>query len=199
LPVSADSSIGNWTGGAGGTTNLYQNLWNTPADGRDTSTETDGTQIKNLNAAANNSFIGKIQKVNDYVDNQTRTISSSKTIRVAQLVVRHAQHRDVVTIDGSAQLLSNPTDPSATTFIYGDSSSQHGIDVHDATGDASLEWRTKFGDPIYFPTINRSLNTVFTLTKVTSTVHPAEFDQAGLLLEVGQAQSNSFKIRVIDW
>lgn len=191
LPVTSDSSIGNWTGGSGGTSNLAQALDNNTPAGLDSSTETNATQIKNSNASGNDSYIGKIKKISDYTDNQARVIPSNKTIRVAQLVVGHGQHRDVVAIDGSAQLLSNPTDPSAKTFIFGDSSSTHGIDVNNGTGDASLEWRRAIGEPIYFPTINRSLNTIIALTKVTGTVHPAEFDQAGLLIEVGAAQGGN--------
>lgn len=191
LPVTSDSSLGNWVGALGSTTNIANALDNNTPGGLDTTNENDGSQIKNSNSAANNSYIGKVKKISDYVDNQARVVPSDKTIRVAMSVARHAQHRDVVTINGSFQMLSNPTDPSATTFVFGDSSDQHGIDVNNGTGDASLEWRTKLGEPIYFPTINRSLNAIMTLTKVTGTVHPAEFDQAGLLIEVGRAQATS--------
>lgn len=88
-PISDNARAALWTGGAGGTTNLFDAVNNEPPTG--TATETDATQIEHAGGAAGST--------DDYAANMTTYatagIGASDTINAVQAVVVHGE--DIIT------------------------------------------------------------------------------------------------------
>lgn len=136
IPISDNARAAKWTGGALGTTNLFDAVNNTPPIG--TATETDLTQIEHSGGAAGTT---------DAYDANMTTYTTAglvtgDTVKVIQLVAAHGE--DIVT---GAKLLafsvvSNPAIASSGNVTAGDA-------TPDALGTYPTEWGIHRGTTTY--------------------------------------------------
>lgn len=132
LIPTADAQVGSWTGGAGGTTNLFAAIDNKPPTG--TASETDSTQIENGDTSPDNSTDEYRITMQSY---STSGVPGGSTVNVAQTVTVHGEDVSTGTKTGSVLLASNPTQSAADTFTFGD-------DVG-ALGTFPATWKVKNG------------------------------------------------------
>lgn len=214
-PVS-DNTINGWKTGDLGTTNLWAAVDNYNFFiNLGHSTETTTSQIVDTTNSSTDNYDANLIAIDTYVGfTPSDTVASTQTIRFAQAFVRHGEHDSAGAKLGGFQLMSNPADVGETGFTFGDDAKSpklkgvHDIDNSNATLLAavdSLSWRTKFGAPIYFPTINRTTATVLRVGKRTQTgsdgspispTHTVDVDAIGMMIEVGSAQGLPAGIRV---
>lgn len=177
VPVS-DNSIGNWIGGAGGITNLYDGVNNIPPIGN--TTETNLTNIKNSTSGASDNYDANM------TDYTTAGIPSGSAIRVLQGYVRHGEHSATGTDSGAVKIVSNPPSPSEFTFIYGSDLGAHGRDAV-----PTYNWRTSLTPPIYGDTANanivRGTSPVFRVGRRANNTNQVCVDQMGIMVEYGSA------------
>lgn len=130
LVPTADAQRGSWTGGAGGTTNLWDAVNNKPPTG--TASETDSTQIESADSSGNNS-------TDEYrATMQTYTAAgASGSLVVGQTLLWHGEDAATGTKTGSVLVASNPTQGAADTFTFGDNVG--------ALGTFPTNWRFKYG------------------------------------------------------
>lgn len=138
LPISDNARASLWTGGTGGTTNLFDAVNNTPPVG--TATESDTTQIEHAGGAAG-STDAYDANMTAY---STAGIGVFDTINVIQLVAWHGE--DIAT---GAKLLafsvvSNPEIASSGNVTAGDATPA-------ALGTYPTEWGFHRGTATYAP------------------------------------------------
>jgi hypothetical protein len=118
LPTS-DNARNGWTGGVGGTTNLFQAVDNTPPVGTDT--ETDTTQIESATNSA----------TDDCDFNMTTYsaagIGASDTINAVQALCVHGEDITTGTKAGALKIVSNPAQSVEDTFNYGNDAGALGV------------------------------------------------------------------------
>ena len=140
LPISDSARAALWTGGAGGTTNLYDAVNNTPPIG--TATETDLTQIEH---AGNSGGTTDAYDAN-MTTYSTAGVAAADTVLAIQLVAAHGE--DVTT---GAKLLafsvvSNPAIAATGNITVGDASPA-------ALGTYPSEWGLHFGTLTTSPSV----------------------------------------------
>lgn len=111
-PVS-DSQRGSWTGGAGGTTNLWDAVNNTPPVG--TATETDSTQIESADSSGDNATDEYRGDCGSYT---TAGIGASDTINAIRTLCNHGEDVSTGTKTGSFGCQANPAETYGT-FTFG--------------------------------------------------------------------------------
>lgn len=140
LPISDNARATLWTGGAGGTTDLFDAVNNTPPIG--TATETDLTQIEHAGGAA-----GTTDAYDANMTTYTTAgVGQGDTINVVQLVAAHGED-----ISTGAKLLafsvvSNPAIATSGNVTAGDASPA-------ALGTYPSEWGIHWGTATYNPAI----------------------------------------------
>lgn len=108
-PIS-DNQVGSWTGGAGGTTNLFDAVDNIPPTG--TATETDLTQIENnLNGGGTN-YIANLQSYT------TGGLPAGATITAVQAFCCHGEDTASGVKTGQFKVASNPAG-AFVAFTFG--------------------------------------------------------------------------------
>lgn len=139
LPISDSVRDTLWTGGAGGTTNLFDAVNNTPPTG--TASETNTTQIEHAGSAGGTT--------DDYEANMTTYstagLVSGDTVKVVQYVIAHGEDIATGTKLLSMQLLSNPTDTDSGNFSAGGNIG--------ALGTYSTNWSVQRNDVVYDPSV----------------------------------------------
>lgn len=176
-PIS-DNQRGSWTGGAGGTTNLWDAVNNIPPIG--TATETDLTQIENVDTSPDNATDEYRINLTTY-DNAG--IPAGDTIKVLHILVNHGEDVSTGAKTGRAYHQANPAGTvPGTTFTYGA-----------AAGGALLtwpvKWRTEWASqsgiegPLYNPSVTRSSSPVLALRKVDTGSRVASVDFIGMYVE----------------
>lgn len=148
LRPTADAQRGSWTGGAGGTTNLWDALDNQPPAG--TASETDTTQIENADGSADNATDEYRATMQTYA---AAGIGPSDTIRFVQAIVMHGEDVATGTKTGSVLIASNPAQGAADTFTFGDNA---GALAQIGTLATTNNWRTKLGTPVNTPSVTLS-------------------------------------------
>lgn len=136
-PIS-DGQRGSWTGGAGGTTNLWDAVDNTPPIG--TASETNSTQIENADTSPDNATDEYRPNLTTYTD---AGVGASDTINVVQAFCNHGEDVATGTKTGKFRIESNPAQTAYDTFTFGD-------DVG-ALGTWPSNWKWKLGTPEYSP------------------------------------------------
>jgi hypothetical protein len=139
LPISDNARDTLWTGGAGGTTNLWDAVNNTPPVG--TATETNTTQIEHAGGAA-----GTTDRYDaNMTTYATAGIGASDTINLVLFV--EADGEDIAT--GSKllnfEVLSNPAIASPGNITAGDNVG--------ALGTYPINWSARFSPPVYNPSV----------------------------------------------
>lgn len=109
-PIS-DSQVGSWTGGAAGTTNLWEAVNNIPPIG--TATETDLTQIENNVNGGGTNYIATLQSYT------TAGVPAGATIKAVQVLCAHGEDIATGAKTGQVKVASNPAG-AFKTFTFGD-------------------------------------------------------------------------------
>jgi len=144
LPISDNARDSLWTGGAGGTTNLYEAVNNTPPIG--TASETDSTQIEHAGGASGTT--------DQYTANMATYASAGIgaydiIVSVVGKVV-HGEDEAAGTKQLKYHIVSNPSSDASVTF-------NAGLDAG-ALGTFPTNWATAVGFPsISYPLVD--LNT----------------------------------------
>lgn len=112
-PIS-DAQIGSWTGGAGGVSNLFNAVDNTPPTG--TATETDATQIESIDGSGDNATDEYRVNLQSYA---TGGISASATVRAIESLIWHGEDVSTGTKTGSLAIISNPNVGTYDAFTFG--------------------------------------------------------------------------------
>jgi hypothetical protein len=113
LVPTSDNQRGSWTGGAGGTTNLYDALDNLPPAGL--TTETDTSQIESADSSGDNT-------TDEYIANMTTYtaagITAADKIEAIVGFVSHSEDVSTGAKTGKFRILSNPVDAGLVTFTF---------------------------------------------------------------------------------
>ncbi len=114
--VSDNARGANWTGGAGGTTSLFDALNNTPPIGVGAASDTDLTQIKNPVKDATGNYDANCTSYT------TAGIGAGDTIEAVQSIVNHGFSATGTQLSGAVVIVSNPSGQTEQSFDFGDNS-----------------------------------------------------------------------------
>lgn len=131
LPIS-DNTRTAVTGGAGGTTNLWDAVNNTPPAGVASASETNLTNIE-YPASATESYIANLETYT------TLGVGSNDTILATRGIIRHGEDITTGTKNGTYVGTTNPTQTDNTAFVFGANGGAH------AAESGANFWVTLFG------------------------------------------------------
>jgi len=120
-PVSDVSNTG-WTGGAGGTTNLWQGLDLRPPGGVDSATETDLINIKCADSSGTADYTVQMATY------ESIGLADSDTIIGVQIAISHGEDIATGIKSGTFESVSNPVIAS-TGFNFGNNIGAHDVDT----------------------------------------------------------------------
>ena len=165
LPISDQSRVAVTTG-AGGTTNLWDAINNTPPAGVASASETATTNIE-YPASTTAEYTANLETYT------TLGVGANDTVLAVQTLVRHGE--DIATQTKAIQnigTLTNPTITGVTVTAGGDGG---------AHGDEPGFWVTTFGTLTTLPTVTRGTSPELSTTR-TSEARVACIDFMGLLV-----------------
>jgi hypothetical protein len=141
LPISDNARAAKWTGGVGGTTNLWQAVGNTPPVGKPSASATDTTQIEHAGSAAGTTDAYDAN-MTTYA---TAGIASGDTINTVEFI--EADGEDIATGTKllNFEVLSNPVIASPGNVTAGS-------DVG-ACGTYPTNWTVRRSPPVYNPSV----------------------------------------------
>jgi hypothetical protein len=170
----ADAQVGSWTGGAGGTTSLWDALDNVPPVGAAAGGNTAQIQTMAINTSAD--------EYRATLPTYAAGIPDADTLVVGHAIVCHAEIVATGFKNGSFSVLSNPAQGAFDTFIYG-------YDLG-AAGTWPANWGASIGTAVDLSATAKSAAAVLAVRK-TSGVTTANGRSAvaglGLLVEYNQA------------
>lgn len=172
-PVS-DNAIGNWTGGAGGVTSLFDAIDNIPPVGVANASATNTSQVKNTTAGASNNLD---LNCTDYA---TAGLGPNDIIRAVQPVINQSATGAAVKA-GLLQVISNPAGTSLT-FDFEDGG---GLNA----GTFPTNWKASSGAVDVSPSVTLSTQPVLRIQKTTSSGQNAFVDQAGIYVLYSRSRS----------
>lgn len=178
-PIS-DNQRGSWTGGAGGTTNLFDAVNNTPPIG--TATETNLTQIENADTTPDNATDEYRVNLTTYTN---AGIATGDTVVLAQAVVNHGEDVATGTKTGSVAFQSNPVQSGVDAFTFGNNVG--------ALGTWPTNWRTVWGTAQYLPSVTKGSSPVLALRKTDTGSRVASCDFLGAYVEYNSPSLPVFK------
>lgn len=157
LLPTADSAIGNWTGGAGGVTNLWQGVDNVPPVGKAAGSETNTTQIKNANATVPSDYTATCQSYS------VKGIAAGSTINAVGAVCTDGVEATSPATFGKTWVASNPAQSvpaDVNGFEYG---------LAGTLGSFPSGWNVDEGALSANPSVTLSTAPTVTVRKITST------------------------------
>lgn len=175
LPTS-DSARGVWTGGAGGTTNLFDALNNTPPAGLAAASETNTSQIKSAGSGSS-SYDANMGAYTDPVTSGGLGIPPGSTIAVVQLITVSGSEQTSAD-SGSQIIVSNPAQGAADTITD--------LGTGSAIGTYATNWKANFGTIQAAPAPTLSTKPVCRISKTQSQARTADCCFMGLLVEWAQ-------------
>jgi hypothetical protein len=110
LPVS-DNTVGSWTGGSGGTTDLFEAINNTPPAGTDSESNT--TQVENEISGGGTNYVANMTSYS------SAGIGAGDTITLVQLYVEAGEDTSGGFKTGTAKIASNPTGSFPSDGLFG--------------------------------------------------------------------------------
>jgi hypothetical protein len=172
-PIS-DNAKGGWTGGAGGTSNLFDAVNNLPPVGVAVASETNTSQIKNLVSSITDNYDANM------TDYTTAGITATDTITLVQAFCDTGEGIATGTKAGALQIVSNPAQAVEDSFNYGNDLG--------AAGTWSTNWfvtngTAQVGD---ITAANRSTSPVLRVGKRTATTREVNVDLMGIYVEYTQ-------------
>jgi hypothetical protein len=166
VPIG-DSAIGNWTGGAGGVTNLWQAVDNVPPAGLGSASETDTSQIKN----STNSAVGYTANLTTY---STLGLVTGDVVTLVQSIAISSQEVTTGTRTGTQQLTSNPV-VAATAMNF----NEGGV----AAGTYLTGWAHDRGTITYSPSVTLGSSPMMRCIKTDTGTRADDICYMGLLVE----------------
>lgn len=166
FPIS-DNNRGGWTGGSGGTTNLWDAVDNAPPTG--TATETDTTQIE---SATNSASDPADFNMTSY---STAGLVAGDIIRLVTMSIVHGEDIATATKTGSFTIVSNPALGSTPTFTFGDDAG--------ALGTYPTTWGQDSSSPLYHPAVTLGTSPVARVTKTTASTRVGSVAQMAIGVE----------------
>lgn len=114
LLPTGDTQVGSWTGGVGGTTNLFDAVNNAPPIG--TATETDLTQIESIDGSGDNATDEYRATIATYA---SAGIVGGDTVLAVAPLIWHGEDVSTGTKTGSVAMVANPNPASYQAFTFG--------------------------------------------------------------------------------
>ncbi len=173
LPVS-DNARANWTGGAGGTTNLFEAVNNTPPTGVAVgAASTDATQIENPTS-------GTASYDANLTDYTTAGIGASDTVTAIQTVIEAGSNSTTGSDTMTHEMVSNPTIAASGT---------NNVDIVAGTYPAS--WNRGVGTLTENPTVTLATAPVMRVTKTAAVtrIHTVCLMALVVAVQPGEAKS----------
>jgi hypothetical protein len=167
LFATADSARATlWTGGAGGTTNLWDAVNNVPPAG--TATETNTSQIEHAGGAA-----GSTDAYDATMTTYTAAgITDQHEILALQPILNHGEDAASGNKLLSFEVLSNPAAPGASSFNVAPTSG--------ALGTWSANWWTTWGSVAYQPSVTLGTAPVMRVVRPETAAGVASVDFMGI-------------------
>ena len=176
LPISDNARDTKWTGGAGGTTNLYDAVNNTPPIG--TATETDLTQIEHAGGAA-----GTTDRYDaNMTTYATAGLTAADTISLMQFV--DVDGEDITTGNKllNFEVLSNPVMASPGNVTAGDNIG--------ALGTYPMNWAVHRSAVLYNPSVDVDTSPVMRARRPETASRVASVCFMGIYVEYVSAEDN---------
>jgi hypothetical protein len=171
LPAISDNNRGTWTGGAGGTTNLYDALNNLPPVGVAAGSDTNTSQIQNAQNASNQDGLFNLRS---YAD---AGITSFDSVMNVMALLVHGEGVTTGTKAGDVWISSNPAQAAgAAAFNYGD-------DLGAAGAYPGNKWQASYGAVATSPSVALGTSPVLTIRKTTATSRETHVCLAGAYVE----------------
>jgi len=153
LPIS-DNTRTNVTAGAGGTTNLWDAVNNTPPAGVASASETDTTNIE-YPASLTESYIANLETYT------TLGIGAGDTVLAVQGTIRHGEDIATGTKNGTYVGITNPTQTDNSAFTFGADGGAHGAEVG--------LWVTKSGTLVASPSVTLGTSPTIQVDRASQT------------------------------
>lgn len=173
LPVS-DSQVGSWTGGLGGTTNLFQAINKTPPNG--TATEDNTTQIESADSSGDNSTDEYRANLTTY---STAGINVASNIRCGFLLVNHGEDVGTGTKTITYGLYSNPTQSNLVINADVTAGSSGAL----ASYPSGWWWTGNVVAGSSFSSVTLGSSPVFSVRKTDTGTRVASIDFVGMYVE----------------
>jgi hypothetical protein len=169
-PIS-DNARNGWTGGAGGTTNLFDAVNNHPPTGVAVASETNTSQIKSLTNSATDNYDANMT---NYL---TAGLTTTDTVTLVQAVCSHAEGIATGTKNGALLIVSNPVQSVEDAFVYGDDLG--------AAGTWPTSWGSFWGTAQVgdIASGNRATSPVLRVGKRTATTREVDVSLMGIYVE----------------
>ncbi len=171
LPPIADSSVGTWTAGAGGATNLYNALKTSPPAGLADASATNTSQIHNSNATGNQDYKAQCMSY------RAAGVASNATINAVMAVVNDGTPTTSARA-GGVWIDSNPAQSAGgQSFEYGYSGGLGAI------GTFPTGWNTHYGPCIQSPSVTLSTAPVVAVRKTDANAQVVDVDFLGIYVD----------------
>lgn len=166
-PIS-DNNRGTWTGGVGGTTNLWEALNNIPPDG--TASETDTTQIENATNTADQDGLFNCESYT------TGGVGASDTINAVMAIVNDGEDAAAGTKTGGVWINSNPAQAAGgLDFDFGNDAG--------ALDAVPTGWRTHVGPVAALPSVTLGTSPVVGIRAISATTSVRSVDFLGVYVD----------------
>jgi hypothetical protein len=167
LPISDNARSANWLGGAGGTTNLFDAVNNTPAVGVASGSMTNTSQIKN--------------SASDTTGNYDTNLQTYKSVGI-DLLDKIALVQPIIDVGcssatsttGALFLTSNPAEGAETSINFSFGA---------IAGSWPTNWVRRSNAVIYTPTVTKANSPVLRVGKRQSTTRIGMVDYMGLIVD----------------
>lgn len=170
LRPTSDNASGGWTGGAGGTTNLWDAVDNLPAVGKATANQTNTTNIENAVSSTTDNCDFNLTTYT------TAGVPSGSTILSVQAHCRHGEDVATGTKTGALQIVSNPAQSGEDAFTFGN-------DAGAAVDEYSTTWKNTLGTMQASPSVTLGTAPVVRVGKRTATTRVVLIDAVGMYVE----------------
>lgn len=168
-PIS-DNARNGWTAGAGGTTNLWDAIDNSPPVGLTAASQTNTSQVKSATNSATDNYDINLATYT------TAGITSGDTIVSMVARVVHGEEINTGTKSGAIKIQSNPAGAAEATFTYGS-------DIG-AVGTYPSNWRGACTTAETGPTVTLGNSPVVRIGKRTATTRVVEVCGVALYVDV---------------
>lgn len=175
-PISDNARGANWTGGAGGTTNLFDAVDNTPPVGISTAgAPTNTSQIKNIAKDTTGNYDANMTTYT------SAGIVASDTINVVQAYINHCC---TASVDGAVRLVSNPA---------GNAGADSTFTAISIGGYASgCRWLAAAGQVAYSPSVTLGTSPVLRVGKRQSSARELHIDAMFIYVEYTNAVTSDY-------
>lgn len=180
LRPTADSQVGTWTGGVGGTTNLFAALDNLPPAG--TATETDTTQIESADGSPDNATDEYRATMQTYT---AAGIAAGDAVVIAQAHAWHGEDVATGAKTGRFWIASNPAETDPGTAII----NPFGPTGGGALGTWPTDWRLTNGASVDASGVTLGTAPVVHLRKMDTGTRVASVCALGVYVEYVPASS----------